>query len=229
MKNIAICADGTGNSAVKGRGTNVFKLYEAVDQVGHRLTPGLKAQVALYHDGVGTESFKWIRLASGATGWGLSRNVKQLYGELARVYAPGDKLFLFGFSRGAFTVRTLAGLIHALEREAGTLRLGRWSYWLFAWGMFITAFFTIRSYVGVVLEGTITWRDVMRNVADTILSSQWLGLVLQTWWRHPWLVAWLALTLTLAVWVDRRLDRTYSRFWHADDMRRKLRNTLGLG
>src|SRR5688572_5199173 len=113
MKNIAICADGTGNSAVKGRGTNVFKLYEAVDQVGHRLTPGLKAQVALYHDGVGTESFKWIRLASGATGWGLSRNVKQLYGELARVYAPGDKLFLFGFSRGAFTVRTLAGLIHA--------------------------------------------------------------------------------------------------------------------
>ncbi len=101
-KNIVICADGTGNTTIKGRGTNVFKLYEAVDQNG---------QVAIYHDGVGTETLKWIRILSGATGWGLSRNVKQLYGELARVYKPDDKIFLFGFSRGAFTVRTLAGFI----------------------------------------------------------------------------------------------------------------------
>lgn len=50
-------------------------------------------------------------MVSGATGWGLSRNVKQLYGELARVYKTGDRIFLFGFSRGAFTVRTLAGFI----------------------------------------------------------------------------------------------------------------------
>ncbi len=113
MKNIVICADGTGNTTIKGRGTNVFKLYEAVDQVGHRLRPALRPQVALYHDGVGTESVKWIRALTGATGWGLSRNVKQLYGELSRVYAPGDKVFLFGFSRGAFTVRTLAGFINA--------------------------------------------------------------------------------------------------------------------
>jgi Uncharacterized alpha/beta hydrolase domain (DUF2235) len=80
-------------------------------------------QVALYHDGVGTESVKWFALLTGATGWGLSRNVKQLYGELARVYAPGDKIFLFGFSRGAFTVRTLAGLIHA----CGILDLSRYT------------------------------------------------------------------------------------------------------
>jgi hypothetical protein len=97
VKNIVICADGTGNTTIKGRGTNVFKLYEAVDQSGHRLTPGpppLTPQVALYHDGVGTESLKWLRIVTGATGWGLSRNVKQLWGELARVYAPGDKIFL---------------------------------------------------------------------------------------------------------------------------------------
>src|SRR5215510_8740779 len=112
-KNIVICADGTGNTTIKGRGTNVFKLYEAVDQIGHRYKPGLTPQVALYHDGVGTESVKWLRLLTGATGWGLSRNVKQLYGELARCYAPGDKIFLFGFSHGAFTIRTLAGLINA--------------------------------------------------------------------------------------------------------------------
>ena len=122
MKNIVICADGTGNTTIKGRGTNVFKLYEAVDQTGHLVTPGLTPQVALYHDGVGTESLKWCRILTGATGWGLSRNVKQLYGELARAYAPGDKIFLFGFSRGAFTVRTLAGLIHA----CGILDLGKY-------------------------------------------------------------------------------------------------------
>jgi Uncharacterized alpha/beta hydrolase domain (DUF2235) len=80
-------------------------------------------QVALYHDGVGTESVKWFAMLTGATGWGLSRNVRQLYGELARVYAPGDKIFLFGFSRGAFTVRALAGLIHA----CGILDLSRYS------------------------------------------------------------------------------------------------------
>jgi uncharacterized protein (DUF2235 family) len=112
FKNIVICADGTGNTTVKGRGTNVFKLYEAVDGNGHRVDPSLVPQVAIYHDGVGTESLKWLRIFTGATGWGLSRNVKQLYGEVARVYDPGDRIFVFGFSRGAFTVRTLAGLIN---------------------------------------------------------------------------------------------------------------------
>jgi uncharacterized protein (DUF2235 family) len=110
-KNIVICADGTGNTTVKGRGTNVFKLYEAVDEHGHLFDPAKTEQVAIYHDGVGTESLKWLRMFSGALGWGLSRNVKQLYGELSRVYDRGDRIFLFGFSRGAFTVRTLAGLV----------------------------------------------------------------------------------------------------------------------
>lgn len=122
-KHIVICADGTGNSTIKGRGTNVFKLYEAVDENGHRVAPELVPQVAVYHDGVGTESLKWIRMVTGATGWGLSRNVKQLYGELARVYDPGDRIFLFGFSRGAFTVRTLSGLI----ATCGVLDLGRYA------------------------------------------------------------------------------------------------------
>ena len=123
-KNIAICADGTGNTAIKGRGTNVFKIYEAIDQAGHRLDPehDVRPQVAIYHDGVGTETVRWFALLTGATGIGLSRNVKQLYAELARAYAPGDKIYLFGFSRGAFTVRTLAMLIHA----CGILDLSRY-------------------------------------------------------------------------------------------------------
>jgi uncharacterized protein (DUF2235 family) len=111
VKNIVICSDGTGNTANKGRGTNVFKLFEAVDVTSTRAAAGV-AQVAFYDDGVGTEKFTPLKLLGGAAGWGLSRNVKELYTTLARVYEPGDKLFLFGFSRGAFTVRTLASMIY---------------------------------------------------------------------------------------------------------------------
>jgi hypothetical protein len=110
-KRIVVCSDGTGNTAIKDRGTNVFKVFEAVDLNGHRLDPTLTPQVALYDDGVGTEDFKPLKLIGGAFGWGLTRNVKALYKELARVYDPGDEIYMFGFSRGAFTVRTLAGLI----------------------------------------------------------------------------------------------------------------------
>ncbi len=110
-KNIVICSDGTGNYDINGRGTNVFKLFEAVDLNGHRTDPAKTPQVALYDDGVGTQSLKPVKVISGAFGWGLSRNVKQLYTELVRAYEAGDRIYLFGFSRGAFTVRTLVGLI----------------------------------------------------------------------------------------------------------------------
>jgi hypothetical protein len=110
-KNIVICSDGTGNTAVKDRGTNVFKIFESIDLNGHRFDPMLDPQVPIYDDGVGTEDFRPLKIFAGMTGWGLSRNVKQLYKELSRIYDPGDRIFLFGFSRGAFTVRSLAGLI----------------------------------------------------------------------------------------------------------------------
>lgn len=110
-KSIVICSDGTGNIANKNRGTNVFKLFEAVDLNGHRMDPDLTPQVALYDDGVGTESFKPLKLLGGAFGFGLGRNVRQLYKELSRIYDEGDQIYLFGFSRGAFTVRSLAGMI----------------------------------------------------------------------------------------------------------------------
>jgi len=110
-KNIVICSDGTGNTAIKGRGTNVFKIFEAVDICGHWKNAALRPQVAIYDDGVGTQGFTPLRLLSGAFGWGLSRNIRRLYTELARCYEPGDSIYLFGFSRGAFTVRSLAGFI----------------------------------------------------------------------------------------------------------------------
>jgi uncharacterized protein (DUF2235 family) len=110
-KNIIICSDGTGNSAFKARGTNVFKLYEAVDMRGHEDDPSLLRQIPIYDDGVGTQGFTPLRALSGATGLGVNRNLRQLYAELVQCYEPGDRLYLFGFSRGAYTVRALAGLI----------------------------------------------------------------------------------------------------------------------
>lgn len=110
-KNIIICSDGTGNTAIKGRGTNVFKMFESVDLNSHRFHPERTPQVAIYDDGVGTESFKPLKILGGAAGYGMSRNVRQLYKELCRIYDPGDRIFLFGFSRGAFTVRSLSGFI----------------------------------------------------------------------------------------------------------------------
>ena len=116
-KNIIICSDGTGNTAIKDRGTNVFKMFEAIDLNGHRVDPSLDPQVAFYDDGVGTETFLPLKLLGGAFGFGLAKNVRNLYMDLVRIYDPGDaatpadRIYLFGFSRGAFTVRTLAGLI----------------------------------------------------------------------------------------------------------------------
>ena len=107
-KNIILCSDGTGNSTIKNRGTNVYKLYEAVDL---ETPPGEDFQVAFYDDGVGTGSLKLLRALGGAFGYGFARNVRQLYTYLARVYRPGDRIYLFGFSRGAYTVRALAGMV----------------------------------------------------------------------------------------------------------------------
>jgi uncharacterized protein (DUF2235 family) len=110
-KNIVLCSDGTGNRDIKGRGTNVFKLFEAVDLNDHRTNPLLDQQLAYYDDGVGTRGNSFLRALGGAAGYGLKRNVKDLYRALSRVYDDGDRIYLFGFSRGAFTARTLAGLI----------------------------------------------------------------------------------------------------------------------
>lgn len=120
-KNIILCSDGTGNRDIKNRGTNVFKLYEAVDIQGHKNGPVTK-QVAFYDDGVGTAN-AFAQVVGGAFGWGFSANVKKLYRELVNVYKEGDHIFLFGFSRGAYTVRALAGFI----QYAGILDAGYYS------------------------------------------------------------------------------------------------------
>ncbi len=108
-KNIVLCSDGTGNQGGKGHGTNVWRLYNYLD-LGEP-AGGEAMQVAFYNDGVGSQDWKIFKLIGGAFGWGLSRNICDLYSFLARNYVPGDRIYLFGFSRGAYTVRILADLI----------------------------------------------------------------------------------------------------------------------
>lgn len=103
-KNIVLLSDGTGNSAAKQHKTNVWRLYQALD-LRH------DDQIAFYDDGVGSQEFLPVKLVSGAFGLGLKRNVVRLYKTLCRTYRDGDRIYLFGFSRGAFTVRMLAGLV----------------------------------------------------------------------------------------------------------------------
>jgi uncharacterized protein (DUF2235 family) len=109
-KNIILLSDGTGNSAASAQKTNVWRLYQALD-CSEMPASGQARQIAHYDDGVGTGSFKPLALIGLALGIGVWGNVRDLYTFLCRNYEDGDRIYLFGFSRGAFTVRLLAGLI----------------------------------------------------------------------------------------------------------------------
>src|SRR6266852_9676263 len=104
-KNIVLLSDGTGNSSSKLFKSNVWRLYQALN-----LKNPLE-QVAYYDDGVGTSSFKPLAILGGVFGVGLKRNVIDIYSFCCRNYDAGDKIFGFGFSRGAFTIRVVAGFI----------------------------------------------------------------------------------------------------------------------
>lgn len=71
-------------------------------------------QVVFYQAGVGTGNSVWEHLVGGATGLGLAENIREAYTFLANNYAAGDEIFLLGFSRGAFTARSIAGLISTI-------------------------------------------------------------------------------------------------------------------
>lgn len=111
-KNIVICCDGTANEFAKNR-TNVIKLYSVLVQDS-------SAQVAFYHPGIGTmEPFgalspltrKFTRILGMAVGYGLENDIRDAYAFLMQTFQPDDCVYLFGFSRGAFTARAVASLI----------------------------------------------------------------------------------------------------------------------
>ena len=112
MTRIAIFCDGTWNSPDIQEPTSVHKLKQAL------VSDPARGQVAAYFQGIGTdERFdgpvkRFLnRWGGGAFGWGLDAKVKQAYQFLAQAYQDGDEIYLFGFSRGAFTARSVAGMI----------------------------------------------------------------------------------------------------------------------
>jgi uncharacterized protein (DUF2235 family) len=114
MKRIVICADGTWNvrDQVPDKGktrhpSNVTKVARAVKS---RSANGVD-QVVFYHDGIGTTG-GLDKYTGGAFGSGIEANIRDLYRFIVYNYDVGDELYLFGFSRGAFTVRSLAGFMN---------------------------------------------------------------------------------------------------------------------
>ena len=112
-KNLVVCCDGTANEISKDL-TNVVKLFSTLIQDPTR-------QVAYYHPGLGTMEApgaltpiarRITRLLGTAFGYGLKADIQNAYLFLMANFEPGDHVFLFGFSRGAYTVRAVAALLH---------------------------------------------------------------------------------------------------------------------
>jgi uncharacterized protein (DUF2235 family) len=103
-KKIIFCADGTWDDP--NNNSNVCQLYTALQNI-----PGV--QVPLYDSGVGSNGIQIQKLLGGAVGAGLFQKIKDGYSDIAAQYEPGDQIYLFGFSRGAYTVRCLAGMLSA--------------------------------------------------------------------------------------------------------------------
>ena len=120
MKRIAIFCDGTWNTPDeleegKRCQTNVVKMADALSPSSSDGTE----QMLFYDTGIGSQG-NWLqRVFDGATGTGISQNILDAYYFIINNYEPGDELFFFGFSRGAFTVRSLCGLI----RNSGILKV----------------------------------------------------------------------------------------------------------
>lgn len=108
MKRIVFAADGTwdtppGAKDKRGAGTNVWKLYSAL--------LNLPEQLKFYDSGVGTNGNPFDHLRGGTLGDGLFDKLQDGYSYLSHVYNPGDSIYLFGFSRGAYTARSLGGML----------------------------------------------------------------------------------------------------------------------
>mgnify|MGYP000364888565 CR=1 FL=1 len=133
-KNIIICCDGTGNQFGQNN-SNVVKLYSVIRKVEGE-------QIAYYDPGVGTYKPQGLgfplrgtfkKIAGLATGYGLYQNVYEAYSYLMENFEPGDQVYLFGFSRGAYTVRVLSGFIFMMGLlEKGCQNLIPYAFQIYA-------------------------------------------------------------------------------------------------
>lgn len=183
-KNIVVCCDGTGNEfatkdSLNGN-SNVVKLYTAL-----RLDVN---QVAYYHPGVGTLgdpakkgiARQWSVIKGLAFGYGFRDNVLDAYRYLMQHYAAGDKVYLFGFSRGSYTARALAGLLHS----CGLLCRGNEGHIPYAWRIYTEKVATQKELNARTIQTDTTFRDTFshRDFSihfigswDTVSSVGWIS------------------------------------------------------
>jgi Uncharacterized alpha/beta hydrolase domain (DUF2235) len=161
-KNIVVCCDGTGNE-VEGNLSNVLKLF--------RIAQKNAAQRLFYSPGIGTigSADNWTKLKQNtksvfelATGYGLDGEILTAYQFICRQFEADDSLFLFGFSRGAYTARALWLLIFGLLLSIPLLVFG---------GLLIVGL--LRSHPGIVVLGGVVlgWIAGQIALADPVLAD----------------------------------------------------------
>ncbi|OCH96096.1 hypothetical protein OBBRIDRAFT_766161 [Obba rivulosa] len=113
-KRIVVCCDGTWQDGIivedRWKHTNVLRLARAIDHTDDRFHPPIP-QVVYYQSGIGSSSNIYDQIVNGVTGGSLGDKVREAYAFIAHNYERGDEIFLFGFSRGAYTARMIAALI----------------------------------------------------------------------------------------------------------------------
>ncbi|MFL6023901.1 MAG: DUF2235 domain-containing protein, partial [Marmoricola sp.] len=109
MKRLIVCCDGTWNKPDAQTVTNVEKIARTV-QTDPGPAGGVQ-QLVYYVSGVGAGSYEADRILGGAFGFGLQHNVIAAYRFLAQNYEENDEIFIIGFSRGAYTARSVAGMV----------------------------------------------------------------------------------------------------------------------
>jgi len=173
-RNIVICADGTGNKFCD-ENSNVIKLYQCLD------LRDPTRQIAYYHGGLGTLGDpgalsqiqkRWTKAKGLAFGYGLTRAISDIYAFLMETYQPDDRLFLFGFSRGAYTVRALAGMLHLL----GLVRPKDYNLIPYATEMLKTKQSDDTFKVAAEFKGTFSreCKPYFMGVWDTVSSVGWV-------------------------------------------------------
>ncbi|MFC8732600.1 DUF2235 domain-containing protein [Luteimicrobium sp. NPDC057192] len=123
MKRLVVCCDGTWGSPVNASVTNIEKIARAIRT--DKPVEGVQ-QMVFYVGGVGARGYLADKILGGAWGYGITTNVVEGYRVIAMNYDPGDEIFVFGFSRGAYTARSVAGMISSvgLLRPESLLRDG---------------------------------------------------------------------------------------------------------
>lgn len=209
MRRLIFCFDGSWNRLdTKSHPTNVVLVAESVAPVDRH---GVH-QIVHYDEGVGTSSDETFR--GGAFGKGLIQNIREAYRFLIFNYQPGDEIFVFGFSRGAFTARSFIGFV----RLAGILRVNDARQIDEAWALYVKYASRADEDIDEILrfraaycpavclnEGEREWRRAHKHEADVepaILRIRYCGV-----WDTVGTLGWKAVTAAF----DRNTDKRYAK------------------